>query len=38
MQVVAHPTKTGFWTIRVGGRIYGEYARRELAVAVMLTR
>jgi hypothetical protein len=41
MKVVPHPTKPGFWTIRVkderGFSIYGEYDRRELAVAVMLT-
>lgn len=35
---IAHPTKSGFWTIRVDGRIYLEYARRELAVAILLTR
>jgi len=38
MTIIAHPTKPGFWTIRIDDRIYGEYARRELAVAVMLTR
>ena len=38
MRVISHPTKPGFWTIVVDGRIYGAYVRRELAVAVMLTR
>ena len=38
MKIIPHPTKPGFWTIRIDGRIYGEFARRELAVAVMLTR
>lgn len=37
MQVIAHPTKPGFWTILSGGSIYGVYARRELAIAVMLS-
>jgi hypothetical protein len=38
MQVIAHPTRYGFWTIRIGNSIYGEYDRYELAVAIMLTR
>ena len=37
MQVIAHPLKNGFWTILKDGRIYGEFDRRELAIAVMLT-
>ena len=37
MQVIAHPLKAGFWTILKDGRIYGEFDRRELAIAVMLT-
>jgi hypothetical protein len=38
MKVIAHPTKPGFWTILIDGRIYGCFARRELAIATMLTR
>jgi hypothetical protein len=38
MRIIPHPRKIGFWTILVDGRIYGAYARRELAIAVMLTR
>lgn len=42
MKVIPHPRKPGHWTICVtdenGSAIYGVYARRELAVAVMLTR
>jgi hypothetical protein len=34
MQVIAHPTKPGFWTIRIGNGIYGEFDRYALAVAV----
>ncbi len=41
MQVIPHPTKPGNWTICItdahGSAIYGVFARRELAVAVMLT-
>ena len=37
MQVVKHPTMSGFWTIRIGNSIYGVYNRRSLAVAVLLT-
>lgn len=42
MKVIPHPTRKGFWTIAItddrGTAIYGEYDRRELAIAVMLTR
>lgn len=42
MKVIAHPTRKGFWTIAItddrGTAIYGAYDRRELAIAVMLTR
>lgn len=38
MKVIPHPLRKGFWTIQIGNRIYGEYDRRELAIAVMLTR
>ena len=37
-KVIPHPTRQGFWTIQIGDRIYGEYDRRELAIAIMLTR
>lgn len=37
MQVITHPIKFGFWTILKDGRIYGEFDRREMAIAVMLT-
>ncbi|HEV8263236.1 MAG TPA: hypothetical protein VGQ19_21060 [Burkholderiales bacterium] len=37
-KVIPHPTRKGFWTILIGDRIYGEFDRRELAVAIMLTR
>lgn len=41
-KVIKHPTKPGHWTICItddrGAAIYGEYARRELAVSIMLTR
>lgn len=38
MSVIQHPLKEGFWTILIGDSIYGCYERRELAIAVMLTR
>lgn len=41
-KVIAHPTKPGFWTICItderGSAIYGAYARKELAIAFLLTR
>ena len=37
MQVIAHPTKPGFWTILIGGHIYGAYDCRAVAVGVMLS-
>jgi len=37
MRVIAHPTKPGFWTIVIDGKIYGAFDRREIAVAHMLT-
>ncbi len=40
-KVIPHPRKLGYWTICItdqyGSAIYGEYDRRELAIAVMLT-
>lgn len=42
MKVIAHPTRPGYWTICItderGSVIYGEYDRKDLAIAVMLTR
>lgn len=38
VRVIPHPLKQGFWTVQIGNRIYGEHARRDLAVAIMLTR
>ena len=38
MKVIAHPTRPGHWTILIDGGIYGCYDRKELAIAVMLTR
>lgn len=38
MKVIPHPLRPGFWTILINDRIYGEYDRYALAVAVMLTR
>jgi hypothetical protein len=38
MKVIAHPSRPGFWTILIDGGIYGCYDRKELAIAVMLTR
>ena len=41
-KVIPHPRRPGYWTICItddrGAAIYGEYDRRELALAVMLTR
>jgi hypothetical protein len=37
-QVIPHPLRSGFWTIQIGNSIYGEFDRRELAIAIMLTR
>lgn len=38
MKVIPHPRRPGFWTILIGNSIYGEFDRRELAIAIMLTR
>lgn len=38
MRVIAHPTVPGCWTILIDGGIYGCYDRKELAIAVLLTR
>jgi hypothetical protein len=37
-KVIPHPTIPGHWTIQIGNSIYGAYDRRELAIAIMLTR
>lgn len=41
-KVIPHPRRPGYWTICItddrGAAIYGEYDRRELAIAIMLTR